>query len=259
MDNIFLEAEKAVRKAGNIVLDKELYKKRIVKAGDCNYVTEVDYAVQNFLVKELIHIIPNCNIIAEEAQKNQYDFSKPTWILDPVDGTTNLMHQYNHSAVSLALVVDGKPTLGMIYNPYMNEMFFGSTGQGAYLNNEKIEVSKISILKDCLIGFGTTPYNREKIDTTFRIVSNVFKSSQEIRRSGSAALDIAYVAAGRMDGFFELQLQPWDYAAGLIILEEARGKITNWIEQSPSLIRADSIIATNGLIHEVLIQMMKEN
>jgi myo-inositol-1(or 4)-monophosphatase len=259
MDNVFLEVEKVVRKAGKIVLDKELYKKRTIKSGDCNYVTEVDYAVQDFLSKELTRIISNCNIIAEEASQNQYDFSRPTWILDPVDGTTNLMHQYNHSAVSLALVVDGKPTMGMIYNPYMNEMFFGLTGQGSYLNNEKTEVSKISILKDCLIGFGTTPYDREKIDTTFRIVSNVFKNSQEIRRSGSAALDIAYVAVGRIDGFFELQLQPWDYAAGLIILEEAGGRITNWTEQSPSLITADSIIATNGLIHEVLIQMMKEN
>jgi myo-inositol-1(or 4)-monophosphatase len=259
MDNIFLEAEKAVRSAGNLVLDKELYKKRNKKSGDCNYVTEVDYAVQDFLFKELTRIIPNCNIIAEESSQNHYDFHRPTWILDPVDGTTNLMHQYNHSAVSLALVVDGKPTMGMIYNPYMNEMFFGLTGYGAYLNNKKIEVSEISILKDCLIGFGTTPYDREKSDSTFRIVNNVFKNSQEIRRSGSAALDIAYVAASRIDGFFELRLQPWDYAAGLIILEEAGGKITNWTEQKPNLIQPDSIIATNGLIHEVLIQMMKEN
>lgn len=149
--------------------------------------------------------------------------------------------------------------MGMIYNPYMNEMFFGVTGQGACINNEAIKVSKIPLLKDCLIGFGTTPYDREKADTTFKILSKVFKNSQEIRRTGSAALDIAYVAVGRIEGFFELRLQPWDYAAGLIILEEAGGKITNWQGEKPSLIQPDSILATNELIHKELIQMMKED
>lgn len=258
MDKIYLEAQRVVRNAAEIMIDKELYKKHTKKSGDCNYVTEVDYAVQDYLVKELNRIIPNSNIIAEESSQNQYNLNNPTWILDPVDGTTNLMHQYNHSAVSLALVVDEKKAMGIVFNPYMDEMFLGLTNEGAFLNNERITVSKTSKFNDCLIGFGTTPYDREKSDITFRIVNDVFKKSQEIRRSGSAALDIAYVAAGRLDGFFEMRLQPWDYAAGLIILEEAGGKITNWIEQKPSLIQPDSIIASNELIHDILVQIIKD-
>jgi myo-inositol-1(or 4)-monophosphatase len=256
LDNIFKEVEKVVRNAGNIIQDKELYKKYMKKSGECNFVTEVDIAVQEYIVKELGRILPNSNIIAEESPLNQYLLDKPTWILDPVDGTTNLMHQYNHSAVSLALEMDGNPIMGMIFNPYSDEMFIGIVGKGAYLNNERIHVSSTSSLKDSLIAFGTNPYDRSKAETTFSIVSNVFMKSQEVRRTGSAALDIAYVACGRMDGYFELQLQIWDYAAGITIIQEAGGKITNWRGKQPSLIRPGSIIATNELIHEELIQMM---
>lgn len=256
MDSIISRVEGVITRAGDILTDNELYKNQIKKSGDCNFVTDVDYAVQEYLINELLRIMPGSNIITEESSQNQYSFDKPTWILDPVDGTTNLMHQYNHSAVSLALFTQGKPEMGIIYNPYSKEMFLGIANQGAYLNNAKINVSEVPVLKDGLIGFGTTPYCRDMADTTFKIVSDVFKESQEIRRSGSAALDIAYVACGRLEGFFELQLQPWDYAAGLIILKESGGMLSNWNGDWPSLIKPDSIIATNGLIHEELIRRM---
>lgn len=259
LDTICIAVEKIILEASKFFFDKELYKNLYTKAGDSNYATEVDYIVQQHIVEELPRVIPNSNIITEESNKNNYQLNKPTWILDPVDGTTNLMHQFKHSAFSIALIMDQKPSLGMIYNPYLKEMFAAIAGRGAYLNKERIHVSKTSSLSDSLIGFGTTPYKREKAEETFRIVKEVFMKSQEVRRSGSGALDIAYVACGRLDGFFELELQPWDYAAGSIILGEAGGKICNWSGEGFKMVRPESIIASNTLIHEELIEIIGLN
>ena len=202
-------------------------------------------------------IIPGSNIITEETERNDFCLDRPTWILDPVDGTTNLLHGYGHSAVSLALFMDGKALAGWIYNPRSNEMFTGEAGKGACLNGEKIQVSSNSLLEDCLISFGTTPYDRRRAKETFSIIEHIFMECQEIRRSGSAALDLAYVACGRTDGFFELCLQPWDFAAGLLILEEAGGKLTDWEGKRPDSISQSGIIASNGLIHDILLKHIK--
>lgn len=259
MDTICKAVEKIILEASKLFFDKELYKKLYKKAGDSNYATEVDYIVQQHIIGELLRIIPNSNIITEESTENNYQLNEPTWILDPVDGTTNLIHQFKHSAISIALIMDQKPTLGMIYNPYLIEMFVAITDQGAYLNKERIHVSETSSLNDSLIGFGTTPYKRENAEETFKIVKEIFMRSQEVRRSGSGALDIAYVACGRLDGFFELELQPWDYAAGSIILEEAGGKISNRNGEGLKLISSESTIASNTFIHEELIEIIGIN
>lgn len=256
-DMLGMQAEKAVREAGKLFPDMEMNTGLVVKKGADNYVTQIDYAVQDYLLNRLDGIMPGCNIITEESSKNRFDLDKPTWILDPVDGTTNLIRGYRHSAVSLALFIESRPVLGFIYNPYSNEMFTAESGKGACLNNKCIKVSSNSCLKDCLIAFGTTPYIRNEANRTFGIAERVFMECLEIRRSGSAALDIAYVACGRTDGFFELSLQPWDYAAGILILREAGGEITNWSGEIPSLLKSDSILATNGLIHEQMLELVK--
>ena len=259
MEAICESVQKIMIEASKFFFERELYKNQFAKAGDSNFATEVDYIVQQHIIEELARAIPDCNIITEESCENSYQLDKPTWILDPVDGTTNLMHQYKHSAISLALIVDRKVTLGVIYNPYLKEMFTAIAGQGAYLNKERIHVSDTSSLSSSLIGFGTTPYKRAEAEKTFRIVKDVFMKSQEVRRSGSGALDIAYVACGRLDGFFELELQPWDYAAGTIIVQEAGGKISNWNGDGFSMVRSESAIASNTLIHEELIQIIHSN
>jgi myo-inositol-1(or 4)-monophosphatase len=252
LENIRSRTEKALRAAGKLIMAAELDKKDIVVKGIGNFVTQVDYAVQEYLLEELAVILPGSAVIAEEAEPCSYHPDMPTWILDPVDGTTNLMRGYRHSAISLGLFDGGKPWMGFIYNPYTEEMFFGEKGKGAYLNGTSIFVNPCAALEDCLLAFGTTPYDKSKAEKTFRITEALFRRCLDVRRTGSAALDIAYVAAGRVDGFYELNLQPWDFAAGIVILEEAGGRITSWQGEGLEKLVPGSVLATNGRIHNHL-------
>ncbi len=245
----------AVRESGRIFLNTSLKNNYQTKSA-ANFVTQIDCQVQDYLVAELDKLLPGCNIITEESERNLLQLKEYTWILDPVDGTTNLIHDYNHSAISLALFSEQKPVLAIIYNPYRGEIFTAEPGKGAYLNQQRINVSGNRFLKDSLIGFGTTPYDRSKADRTFAIAQKVFMNCHDIRRTGSAALDLAYVACGKTDGFFEMNLMPWDYAAGRIIVEEAGGQVTAWDGKQPSILSPGSIVATNGLIHEELLSYL---
>ncbi len=243
-------ARQIILEAGRLIIGRQGDELQITEKGAANYVTEMDLAVQKLIVGRLADLTPDYAVIAEESKTNPYGSGRPTWILDPVDGTTNLMRNYRHSAVSLALLAENRLQLGLILNPYTAECFTAAAGRGALLNGRPISASRRGSLQDCLIGFGTTPYARSEAHRTFDLAERVFLQSLEIRRSGSAALDLAYVACGRLDGFFEMQLQPWDYAAGALILQEAGGQITNWDGIMPAFSHADSILATNGLIHD---------
>jgi myo-inositol-1(or 4)-monophosphatase len=253
MEQIMQKAITAIKSAGSIINSFEAGNTPVFEKSASNCVTQIDYNVEAFLVSELSKILPESNIITEEATQNQFDFSKPTWILDPVDGTTNLMHSYNHSAISLALFIDKKPQIGIIYNPYNEELFTAEFGLGAFLNGKKIQVSSNKTLDKSLICFGTSPYEKEKSEKVFSITHKIFLSCQDIRRSGSAALDIAYVACGRLDAYFELNLKPWDFAGGILILLEAGGKITNWKGIDPDVSVTSNIIASNGYIHDLVM------
>ncbi len=246
-----------VRQAGRIILadDENL---QIYKKSAANYVTEKDLAVQSFVLARLQELTPDFTFLAEEDSTSSYRPDLPSWILDPVDGTTNLMRDYRHSAVSLALAYQGRIEAAFVYNPYLDELFHAFANQGAFLNNQPIQASRHQLLSDCLIGFGTTPYDRKRAHLTFQLAEEVFLHSLEIRRSGSAALDLAYVACGRLDGFFELQLEPWDYAAGSLLIKEAGGRLSNWHNDFPSLSQTDSILASNGLVHEQLLPKVKK-
>jgi myo-inositol-1(or 4)-monophosphatase len=224
-----------------------------------NYVTEIDLAVERLIVARLRQLTPDFAVITEEAAGNRFVYDRPTWILDPVDGTSNLMRDCHHSAISLALAGNGGLQLGLIYNPYLAELFAAEANQGAFLNGRRIQVSQRADLGDCLIGFGTTPYVRAEAHRTFDLLERVFLQVLEIRRFGSAALDLAYVACGRLDGFFELALQPWDYAAGILIVQEAGGRVTNWDDGTPDLCRPDSILATNSQIHRSLFDLINKH
>lgn len=257
MEQIMKDAIKALQAAGSIINTFELDNSQIYEKGTANYVTQVDYNVEKFLIQELKKILPESNIIAEESATNQYDFQKPTWVLDPVDGTTNLMHSYNHSAISLALIIDKKPALGMIYNPYNGELFTAKAGHGAYLNGNKISVSSNATMEKSMICFGTSPYEKHKSEKVFSTTHKIFLACQDIRRSGSAALDIAYVACGRLDAFYEMNLKPWDYAAGVLIVREAGGQITDWLNEDPSFSNSSDILATNGKIHPLVLKIIE--
>ena len=253
MKQIMEKAITAIRSAGSIINSFETGNTKVFEKGTANYVTQVDYDVEAFLVKELSKILPDSNIITEEATNNIFKFKKPTWILDPVDGTTNLMHGYNHSAISLALFIDKQPVLAIIYNPSSGEIFTAEANSGAFLNGNRIKVSVNQTLESSLLCFGTSPYDKNQAEKVFSITKNLYMSCQDIRRSGSAALDIAYVACGRIDCFYEMNLKPWDYAAGLLILREAGGKITNWLGKEIDISASSDIMATNGLIHELVL------
>ncbi len=216
-----------------------------------DFVTQVDVGVQEFLQSRLLALYPEIQFMGEE-KKNEIDFARPCWILDPIDGTTNLIHHYQFSAVSLALYADGRLVFGAVYNPFLEMMFHAVRGEGAYLNGTRIHVTQADTLADSLIAVGTAPYRKEFAKENFRIFENVFRKSQDIRRTGSAELELCYIAAGRHEGFFERILQPWDYAAGLVIVEEAGGVVTDWDGNELDVRTAHPVVASNGKIHEEL-------
>lgn len=222
----------AVR-AGEIMLHAHHIQDGIVqKAGHANFVTEYDKKVQDFLKKELSQAMPEAVFIGEEEETHASAAKGWAFIVDPIDGTTNFMKGCSMSAVSIALLKDGEPVIGVIYNPYLREVFSAEKGKGAFCNDRRIHVSGLPLEKGIVI-VGTAPYYREELaDRTFALMREYYDRSLDIRRSGSSALDLCSVAAGRAELFFELRLSPWDYAAGSLIVQEAGGKVTT-VEGEP--------------------------
>lgn len=219
--------------------------------GPADYVTQVDTDIQNFLSCELGKLTPDIQFLGEE--EGLHEMSGDTyWILDPIDGTTNLIHDYQHSVVSLGLYEKGEITLGIVYDPYREDIYHAQKGQGSFLNGRPIHVSEAETLRETIVTIGTSPYDRELTEVNFRRFQRVFEKSQDIRRTGSAALDLAYVACGRTGGFFESLLSPWDFAAGMLLVTEAGGRVTNYAGESLNLLQRGSVIATNGKVHEEL-------
>ena len=195
----------------------------ISKEGHANYVTNIDCKVQEFLERKLLQLLPGSEFIGEE-KENHALTDALTWIVDPLDGTTNMIHDYRMSAVSIALCRDKKPVTGVIWQPFTQELFYAEAGRGAFLNDRPIHVSDTPF-RNALAAVGTAPYYEELEDTGMKLASEFLHQCADIRRSGSAALDLAYLACGRHDIFFELRLKPWDYAAGSLIVREAGGLV----------------------------------
>lgn len=249
--------QQILRDAGQMMSDVEHSEIQIERKSAANYVTEIDIAVQHFVIERLQQLNPDIGIMAEEAGRNTAITDRPVWILDPIDGTTNFMHQCQHSSISLALAEGDQLLLGFVYNPTLNEMYIAELGHGAKLNGHKIQVSTVDQLSEGLIAFGTNPYARDQAHETFSRAERVFLNSLEVRRFGTASLDLAYVACGRFDGYFEMINHPWDCAAGLLLVQEAGGRTTNWYGQKNNIHSADSMLATNGLIHDALYELVK--
>ncbi len=249
------EVIELVKSTKDIILDESLVNTRKEK-GDADYVTLVDIKVQEFIFDGLKSMYPNYQFMGEEEERGSLDFTQPIWILDPLDGTTNLIHNYNQSAVSLALWRNQRLEFGVIYNPYTDELFTGYLNKGAYLNGKPIHVSNYTSMSDSLISVGTHPYKKEMSKDTFLISHKIYLDCQDIRRSGSAALDLAYVAAGRTEAFFEKFLSPWDYAAGAIIVQEAGGTVTTFDNKPLPVFSPSSVLATNGSIHSKMLEYL---
>lgn len=246
--------EKLVLKTKDIILSKNKLKVSIKSKND--FVTDVDIAVSNFLKKELYKLDSSISFFSEEGSGN---LSNNCWILDPIDGTTNLIYGYNLSSVSLAHYVNGEVVFGMVFNPFTDEIFTAKKGKGAYFNhNIKLVVSKHKI-DESLIEFGAGSTHKEYADENFRLVSEIFKACVDVRRICSSALDLCYIASGRIDGYFEKILNPWDIAAGSLILTEAGGKITDYEYNPIQFSKETSVIASNSIIHDILFDIICKN
>lgn len=217
------------------------------KAGPANFVTSYDLLVQNNLKDGLQRLFPNAKFIGEEGQQETYTEKGEFFIVDPIDGTTNFIKDYQMSCISVAYVVDGEVDFAAIYNPYLNELFWAKRGEGAYCNDKKIHVSEHD-LSNGIVLFGTSPYDMDLAKKSFEMAYEYFCQALDIRRSGSAALDLCAIAAGRAELYFELILSPWDYAAGMLIVEEAGGIVTTLDGEKPVFNKRCSILARNKKI-----------
>ena len=221
------------------------------KEGINNPVTEADHAAEKAIFSIIQNDFPHHFILSEEAGEIKMD-SEYKWIIDPIDGTINFANGIPICCVSIGLEYNGKIIMGAVYNPLMNEFFFAQTGFGAYLNDKKISISnKTEVVESCLVtGF---PYTYlDAPNGPLQVFEKLIRKGVPVRRLGSAALDLCWVAAGRFDGFYEHKLQAWDSAAGFLIVEEAGGKVTD-LKGGPYSVYQPGIVATNGKIHEELL------
>jgi myo-inositol-1(or 4)-monophosphatase len=247
-------ATQIARDAGNLLVQR-LGIAKVTTKGDINLVTEADIAAENLIIERIRSHYPQHGILAEESGEAVLVGGKRSdwkWIIDPLDGTTNYAHGYPCFCVSIALEHKGELELGVVYDPMRDEMFAAERGQGATLNDRKIRVSSVEDLSGSMLCTGF-PYNvRERPDFA-RDFTNFTMIAQAVRRDGSAALDLAYVACGRFDGFWEDGLSPWDIAAGALLIHEARGRVSNF-SNGPLDIYNEQILASNGLIHDAMLQ-----
>jgi myo-inositol-1(or 4)-monophosphatase len=249
-------AVQIAREAGNLLVQR-LGSAKITNKGDINLVTEADIAAENLIIERIRSHYPQHGILAEESGEAVLVGGRKSewkWIIDPLDGTTNYAHGYPCFCVSIALEHSGQLEIGVVYDPMRDEMFAAERGQGATLNDRKIRVSSVEELNQAMLCTGF-PYNvRERPDFA-REFTNFTMIAQAVRRDGSAALDLAYVACGRFDGFWEDGLNPWDVAAGALLIVEARGKVTNYNDE-PIDIYNEQVLASNGLIHEAMMRVL---
>lgn len=226
MHMILEQIMQAVRECGQIILDADRAQAGTeIKEGRANLVTVYDKAVQEALREKLLTILPEAHFVGEEEDIHDSIAEGYAFIVDPIDGTTNFIKDYKVSAISVGMTRDGVQEIGVVYNPYLDEMFYAQRGAGAYCNGKSLRVSD-KPLSEGLTLFGSGPYYPELIDDSFRLLRRCFDRSLDMRRSGSAALDLCFVAAGRAELYFELRLQPWDFAAGSLIVCEAGGTVT---------------------------------
>jgi len=216
------------------------------KSGRTDLVTQYDKQVQERLRAGLLEIMPEAHFVGEEGSRQPFAPVGKFFIVDPIDGTTNFVKDYRFSGISVALVIDNVAELGVIYNPYADEMFCAQRGQGAFCNGKRLHVSD-EPLENGIVVFGTAPYNDELHEKTFQLAYAYFKRALDIRRSGSAALDLCTIAAGRAELFFELFLSPWDYAAGALIVTEAGGLVSDCDGHPLVYDRPCSVLARNRL------------
>lgn len=241
---IILECGQMMKNADRSVLNVD------DKAGHSNFVTNYDKQIQEELRRKLLTVLPMAVFVGEEGDEQPSIDSGYAFIVDPIDGTTNFMKDYRQSCISVGVTKDGKQVAGVVYQPYSNELFVAEKGKGAYLNGSPIHVSN-SDMDHALVVFGTAPYYEELRHKSFEKAEAFCARCIDVRRSGSAAIDLCSVAAGRTDLYFEYCICPWDIAAGSLIVEEAGGHISQVDGSEITLKSKCSILATNGITYMI--------
>jgi myo-inositol-1(or 4)-monophosphatase len=226
------------------------------KSAPVDLVTDVDETCEALIVSALEAERPEDAILAEEGSEREPSGATWRWIIDPLDGTTNYAHGYPRFCVSIGVELEGKRTVAVVYDPLMNELFHAVVGRGAYLNGRPIRVSKETVLDRALLATGFAYDRRKSEQDNLNHFAAFLKAARALRRDGSAALDLCYVASGRLDGFWEFKLAPWDVAAGYLIVEEAGGRCTDAAGGDPSASGSD-VVASNGLIHQAMLEVLK--
>ena len=214
------------------------------KAGKANFVTRYDCKIQEMLQMKLAQILPAAEFFGEEEDCQIDRNAEYIFVVDPIDGTTNFIKDYHMSCISIGLLRNGKRYLGVVHNPYLDETFYAISGEGAYMNGNTIHVSDDS-LENSIVLFGSSPYNTELAKASFELAYEYFQKCLDIRRSGSAALDLCAIASGRAEIYFELILFPWDFAAGALIVEEAGGVVTTVEGGELPCLEKSSLLARN--------------
>ena len=253
---MFLKVAKdAALKAGKMLRENFDEAREVSFKGEINLVTHFDSLSQSLIHKHISSRLPEHDFLAEEGLSRE-EGAEYRWLIDPLDGTTNFAHKFPVFCISIALERNREINLGVVYDPLRNEMFWAETGQGSFLNGKKIRVSSIDDLDKSLIATGF-PYDiRESEVNNIDHFNNFAIRVQAIRRCGSAALDLCYVACGRFDGFWELKLNLWDVAAGVLIVKEAGGRISDFQDEKHSIYGSETL-ATNGLIHQQMVDILQ--
>ena len=252
LKNIALEA-------GEIIRGGYYEVKEITHKGTVDLVTQYDVAVEKFVMERLRVEFPAHMLIGEESHEGSYHYDKAIYI-DPIDGTTNFVHGFPHLALSIGVWEGGEPVMAVVYNPILEEMFWAVRGEGAYLGERRLSVSTQDTLQQSLIGTGF-PYAKVNAGIEYHWVinclTNLLPHIRDIRRLGAAAVDICYLAEGRIDAFYEIDLKPWDVAGGILILLEAGGKVSN-VHAEPFDFDDKSIVCSNGSVHDQLLDKLEK-
>ena len=251
-------AKRAALQAGRILLQHygRVSKSEVHAKQPNDFVTKADLTAEHSIVEAILKAYPDHAILGEESGASPSD-SPYCWVIDPLDGTTNYIHGFPHFAVSIACRKDEQTIVGVVYDPLKNELFEASRGEGAFLNDARIRVSGRQTMSGALLGTGIPYRNAADLDAYFGVLRSLIKGSAGVRRAGAAALDLAYVAAGRFDGFWEFKLRPWDIAAGALIVIESGGKVGD-MHGGPGYLEAGHIVAAAPVIYEKMLRRIRD-
>jgi myo-inositol-1(or 4)-monophosphatase len=247
--------ESIAREAGALLMDFFRQRVKIEYKGDADLVTVADRKSEALILERIRKQFPSHDVMGEEGARIESG-SDYRWYVDPLDGTTNFAHGFPVFCVSLAVQYRGRGAAGVVYDPTRDEMFVAEQGRGAFLNGEPIRVSSTSRLAECLLGTGFPSHKRHKSPNIY-FYHQITLRTHGVRRAGSAALDLCNVACGRFDGFWEFNLNPWDTAAGVLIVQEAGGRVTNFAG-GPFELDSRETLASNGLVHDALVHEFQE-